>query len=161
MTRWAALFVLGLSLEALAADGGSAAPAAPDESALALPADQVDGGTPAKPAAPARPPLRVDKLPFTEDSIKQVVRYHEEEIQACYEKTLADNKVVEGKLTTSFVITKEGKVKEAKVLKKGTTLREPRLHACVVETLSAMAFPKPHDKRDHPVEYPFNLKAVR
>ena len=52
-------------------------------------------------------------------------------------------------------------VKDAKVLKKGTTLRDPQLHACIVETLSAMRFPKPHDKREHPVEYPFNLKTIR
>ena len=111
---------------------------------------------------PGRPALRVDRMPFSQDSIREVMAYHQEEIQTCYEKTLADKeKVVEGKLNTSFVINHDGEVKEAKVLKRGTTLREPRLHQCVVETLTAMKFPKPHDKRDHPIEYPFNLKTVR
>jgi hypothetical protein len=113
-------------------------------------------------AADTRPPLKVDKMPFSQESIREVVAYHQDEIQACYEQTLADkSKVVEGKLMTSFVITREGKVRDAKVLKKGTTLKEPRLHVCVTEILATMVFPKPYDRREHPVEYPFNLKAIR
>ena len=27
--------------------------------------------------------------------------------------------------------------------------------------LSTMVFPKPPDGKDHPIEFPFNLKAVR
>jgi hypothetical protein len=132
-------------------------------SALAAEATSTDAAPDAGLAAEdTRPQLKVEKMPFSQESIREVVAYHQEEIQACYEKTLADKeKVVEGKLMTSFVITREGKVKDAKVLKKGTTLKEPRLHECVTETLATMVFPKPHDRREHPVEYPFNLKAIR
>jgi hypothetical protein len=52
-------------------------------------------------------------------------------------------------------------VKQAKVLKKGTTLHDPKLNDCVIAVLSAMTFPKPTDKRDHPIEHPFNLKAIK
>ena len=78
-----------------------------------------------------------------------------------FKTTDSKEKVVEGKLMTSFTINAEGLVKGAKVEKKGTTLKEPRLHDCVVAVLTAMTFPKPADGKDHPIEYPFNLKAIQ
>ena len=103
----------------------------------------------------------VSKMPFTPDSIKQVVMAYQPKIQGCYEDHIADKKKApEGKLKTSFVITPDGLVKSAKVDKKGSTLKDPALHDCVVAVLSTMAFPKPPDSKDHPIEFPFNLKAV-
>ena len=114
----------------------------------------ADGGVPEKAPDPAT-------LPFTPDSITQVVRAHQVDIQGCYEKTLAarDEKL-SGSLMTQFVITAAGTVKNAQVVKKGTTLKDKDLHACVVGVLKKLAFPKPPDAKDHPVEYPFNLQAV-
>lgn len=104
----------------------------------------------------------VTKMPFSRDSIKKVVEYHQPKIQECYEETLAGaSKAMEGKLATHFVITPEGMVKGAKVEKKGTSLKEPKLHECVVAVLSTMTFPKPADGKDHPIDYPFNLKAIK
>lgn len=102
----------------------------------------------------------VAKLPFTPDSIRLVMSHNQPKIQACYEDLMAaDEKVVEGKLMTSFTITREGLVKKPKVLKKGTTLRNPKLHDCVVAVLASMNFPRPH--RPQPIEYPINLKAIK
>jgi hypothetical protein len=113
-------------------------------------------------AAPSKPPLDLSLMPFTNDSVKKVIAYHHDEIQACYEETLASkDKPVEGRVMTSFVVTPEGTVKNARVLKKGTTLKDPKLHDCLVDALGTFAFPKPSDRRDHPIEFPFNLKAVR
>jgi hypothetical protein len=123
----------------------------------ATPAAATDGG-----AAVERPGPNVDKLPFTPDSIKIVVAFFQPQIQSCYEETLAvKDKAVEGKLMTAFVITPEGTVKKPSVVKKGTTLKDSRLHDCVTAVLSAMSFPKPPDAKDHPIEYPFNLKAIQ
>jgi hypothetical protein len=109
----------------------------------------------------APPELDVSRLPFTPDSIQQVISHHKGKIQDCYEDTMAaKSKKVEGKLMTSFTITDLGLVKDAKVLKKGTTLKDKGLHDCVVAVLTAMNFPKPPDGQDHPIEYPFNLKAI-
>ncbi|MBX5483584.1 MAG: AgmX/PglI C-terminal domain-containing protein [Myxococcaceae bacterium] len=128
--------------------------AAPLALAQAQGATTADGGTDAG--------LDVKKLPFTPDSIKQVIAYHQPKIQACYEEMLAtQKKPQEGRLMTTFVITPEGLVKNAKVAKKGTTLRNRKLHDCVVAVLSGMEFPKPPDGRTQPVEYPFNLKAIK
>lgn len=119
-----------------------------------------DGGSGTPTESPAGPDIST--MPFTPDSIRKVVQFHLPKIQSCYEETLAPRqKVVEGRLMTSWVITAEGAVKQAKVVKKGTTLREPKLHECVITVLSTMSFPKPIDRRDHPIDYPFNLKAIQ
>ena len=102
----------------------------------------------------------MEKLPFTPDSIRMVVEFHQPKIQACYEDRLADKeKVFEGRIMTSFTITQEGLVKNPKVLGKGSTIHDPRLNDCVVAVLAAMEFPKP--KKPQPIEYPFNLKAIK
>jgi hypothetical protein len=101
-------------------------------------------------------------LPFTAYSIKKILASHHQDLQNCYEQTLAgQEKVVEGKLTVAFSIQPDGTVKKAQVLKKGTTLHDTKLHDCVVSVLSGITFPKPPDHREHPVEYPVNLKAIR
>lgn len=122
------------------------------------PAASQDGGAA---AAPKGDGPDVSSLPFTPASIKQVVTYYGPRIQGCYEETLAaKTKAVEGTLMTSFTITPEGLVKKPVVVKKGTTIKDPKLHECVVAVIGTMAFPKPSDGKDHPIEYPFNLKAI-
>jgi hypothetical protein len=118
---------------------------------------QADGGS----GAPAeKPGPDIEKLPFTQDTVKQVIEYHLPQIQACYNEMLANQvKAKEGMLRTSWEITKEGLVSKAKVERKGTTLKDPKLHECVVSVLTSMTFPKPPDGKVHPIEYPFNLKA--
>ena len=115
----------------------------------------VGTATPAKGSGP-------EKLPFTPDTIRDVVRAKQPDIERCWEQTLASqDKPVEGKLQTHFIISPEGTVRQPKVVKKGTTLKNEALHRCVETVLSTMVFPKPPDGKDHPVDYPFNLKAVR
>lgn len=105
--------------------------------------------------------IDLSRLPFTPDSIKQVVLSYQPQIQACYEETLAGkDKAIEGTLKTSFSITGDGMTAFSKVDKKGSSLKDPRLHDCVVAVLSTMQFPAPPDGKAHPIEFPFNLKAV-
>jgi len=141
----------------------AAAPAAPDAGVSAAPAEP-GASAPAATVGPATPARGSgpEKLPFTSDTIKEIVRAKQPDIERCWEQTLAGtDKPVDGKLQTHFVITPVGSVKQAKVVKKGTTLKDPALHRCIETVLSTMFFPKPPDGKDHPVEYPFNLKAVR
>lgn len=129
-------------------------------------AAQVDAGTagekPAPVEKPAKPPPDVERMPFTPDSVKEVIDYHLEKIQGCYNEMLAAaDKPKQGTLKTSWVITPEGLVSKAKVERKGTTLKDPKLNECVVAVLTTMTFPKPPDGKAHPIEFPFNLKATR
>jgi hypothetical protein len=136
-------------------DAGSAAATPPEPGAAPAAAAGVGPATPARGSDP-------QKLPYTPDTIKEIVRAKQPDIERCWEQTLAaTDKPVDGKLQTHFVITPVGSVKQAKVVKKGTTLKDPALHKCVATVLSTMLFPRPPDGKDHPVEYPFNLKAVR
>jgi hypothetical protein len=137
-------------------------PTASDAGAPSIAPVTAAPGTPAavESGAPAKPP-DITQLPFTPDSISQVVRAHEPEIQECYEKTLAArNEKLQGRLMTHFAITAAGAVSGARVEKRGTTLKDKDLYACVVGVLGKLRFPKPPDAKSHPVEYPFNLKAV-
>jgi hypothetical protein len=59
------------------------------------------------------------------------------------------------------MITGEGLVKGAKVERRGTTLKSRALHECVVAVLTSMTFPKPPIRRDHPINYPFKLTAIK
>lgn len=124
-------------------------------------AKKPSGGKPAQ-AAPAKSEAPdVERLPFTPDSIRMVVLHNQGRIQECYEDHMAEkDKKVEGRLLTAFTIDPSGLVKDAKVVKKSSTLKDPALHDCVVAVLSSMTFPKPPDGADHPIEYPFNLKAI-
>jgi len=129
---------------------------------LSIPAGAQAPDAGAAPTPPEKPPLNLELMPFTTDTVKKVVAYNSEKVQTCYEETLASKtKPVEGRVMTSFVVTPGGLVKNARVLSKGTTLKDPKLHACLIEVLSTFTFPKPSDRREHPIEYPFNLKAVR
>jgi hypothetical protein len=117
-----------------------------------------------KKAAPVRPPPPdVTRLPFTPDSIREVMQYHSRDVQECYEELLAmkGNKVEEGRIMTTFTISPDGFVRNAKVAKAGTTIKDARLHECVVSVLTGIDFPKPPDGREYPIEYPFNLKAIK
>ncbi len=130
---------------------------------LSIPAwaQAPDGGPPPS-GPPEKAPLNLELMPFTTDTVKKVIAYNREKVQTCYEETLASkDKPVEGRVMTSFVVTPGGLVKNPRVLSKGTTLKDPKLHACLIDALSTFTFPKPSDRREHPIEYPFNLKAVR
>ncbi|MFP2958093.1 AgmX/PglI C-terminal domain-containing protein [Myxococcus sp. 1LA] len=82
-------------------------------------------------------------------------------MQECYEDHMAEkDTTVQGRLMTTFTIDANGLVKNARVVKKASTLKDPNLHDCVQAVLSSMTFPKPPDGADHPIEYPFNLKAI-
>ncbi len=137
-------------------------PPAPDAGTPSIaPVTAAPGAAAApEPGAPPKP-VDVAQLPFTPDSISQVVRAHGAEIQDCYEKMLAarDEKL-QGRVMTHFAITAAGTVSGPRVEKRGTTLKDKDLHACVVGVLGKLRFPKPPDGKNHPVDYPFNLKAV-
>ncbi len=141
--------------------GGDTSAAQKDAIKGAIVVDQAaDGGT-VEEAAPAEGP-DVRGMPFTPETVKTVVTYWQTKIQTCYEETLAaKDKDVEGVLKTKWVVGASGHVKKAEVLKKGTTLKDPKLHECVVTVLSSMQFPKTPNGKDQPIEFPFNLKAVR
>ncbi len=104
--------------------------------------------------------IDLSKLPFTPDSIKQVVLSYQPRVQGCHEEAMAAAKPIAGQVKVAFTITPEGFVKNAKVDKKGSSIKDEHLHDCLVSVVSVMNFPKPPDGKEHPIEFPFNLKPV-
>ena len=104
--------------------------------------------------------IDVSKLPFTPDSIKQVVLSYQPQVQGCHEEAMAAAKPITGQVKVAFIITADGMVKSAKVDKKASGIKDPHLHDCLVAVVSSMHFPMPPDGKDHPIEFPFNLKPV-
>ena len=95
------------------------------------------------------------------DGARAVIAYWQPKIQQCYEETLAGkDKDVQGVLKAKWVVNPDGIVKKVEVVKKGTTLNDPKLHDCVITVLSSMTFPKTPNGKDQPMDIPFNLKPV-
>ena len=149
--------VMALSLTA---DGGMSAQAPNLDLGIKDLGLGADAGTAAAP--PKKKGPDVTHMHFDKDGIRAVVSYHAKEVQDCYEKVIAEKeKKIEGRVLVDFVVDSEGKVKDAKVAKKGTTLKEDRVHECVVTLIYDWEFPKPGDGRDHPLQFPFDLKYVK
>ena len=104
--------------------------------------------------------LDLSKLPFTPDSIKQVVLSYQPRVQGCHEEAMVGAKPITGVVKVAFTISPEGYVKSAKVDKRASSIKDEHLHDCLASVVSAMSFPKPPDGKDHPIEFPFNLKPV-
>ncbi len=104
--------------------------------------------------------IDVSKLPFTPDSIKQVVLSYQPQVQGCHEEAMVSAKPITGTIKVAFTITADGMVKSAKVDKKASGIKDPHLGDCLVAVVSSMRFPMPPDGKDHPIEFPFNLKPV-
>ena len=146
-------------------DDTKPAPAASDTKATPAPAASGDKATAAdankggQPGAKPKRDLDVSKMLFDSDGVRAVISFHMPEVQECYEKVLSDSgKKIEGKVVVGLIIDTNGNVTDARVLGKKSTLKDDRVQECVLQVKS-WYFPKPGDNRDHPIEYPFNLKV--
>jgi len=87
--------------------------------------------------------------------IRRVVRFHIDEVRACYNKALAGNPKAEGTVTVRFKIDGEGKVTKAKAKTKGKGLA--RMKSCVQKAFVSWTFPLPRDGKPVSVNYPLWL----
>ena len=127
---------------------------------LRLPASDLPapGAKPVK----AKPTLDISRMPFDAKAIQDVVKFHMPDIQECYEQALADSgKKIEGRVMVGFIIDPNGNVSAAKALPKKSTMKEARIVDCVTDNVRLWPFPKPGDNRDHPIEFPFDLKVIK
>ena len=143
---------IAFALAVLAANPAAAAPAPAPAPAATAPAE-----------APAKPEFDPSKLPFTEFSIKEVVRHKLPDIQSCYETAIKETGKTppEGRVVVNFKIVASGATSDASIKKDGTTLKNNRVQECVLEEVRAMRFPAPTDNREHPIVFPFDLKVAK
>jgi TonB family protein len=78
-------------------------------------------------------------------------------VRQCYQKELKQKATLAGQLRVSFVVTREGKVKDAKIV--GSTIKRPSLHTCILEIVKGAYFNRP-SSGDVKVLYPLEFKPA-
>lgn len=97
---------------------------------------------------------------LSRDLVRRITRAHIRELRACYRKGLDDDPQLGGKLTVRFEVEPTGKVGEAGVDPKGTTLDDTAVTACMVDAIKRWKFPKPTTGKPVEVSYPFDLSPT-
>ncbi|MEM1414634.1 MAG: AgmX/PglI C-terminal domain-containing protein [Myxococcota bacterium] len=77
-------------------------------------------------------------------------------IRACHERLLQENPSLRGMVTVQFVIGREGRVEDSRVLQDASGDR--RLGACVAGEVASIRFPEP-EGGPVKVEFPFHFSA--
>ncbi|RMF18524.1 MAG: TonB family protein [Candidatus Dadabacteria bacterium] len=91
------------------------------------------------------------------DAIRAVVEKNLRGIKFCYEKQLANNPDLKGKVVVQFTIGTDGKVKKYKIEK--SSLNNPDVERCILSRVRRWTFPKP-EKDAVTVSYPFIFTAT-
>jgi hypothetical protein len=73
--------------------------------------------------------------------IQRVVRARFAQYRDCYDAGLARNASLQGRVSVSFVIDRQGHVADARDA--GSTLQDPDVIACIVKGFADLSFPKP------------------
>jgi len=89
--------------------------------------------------------------------IDRVVKSHLAQIRYCYQRELAKNPKLFGKIVVKFVISKDGTVSSATT--KSSTMNNPIVERCVNSRFMRMRFPKPKGGGIVIVSYPFVFNA--
>lgn len=109
------------------------------------------------------PKVRVAKAKVTgaldKDIIRRVVRGHINEVRSCYNKGLAKNPNLQGRVAINFVITSTGKVGSA-VVQETSLKGDTAVANCIKKAVKRWKFPKPRGGGNVIVTYPFNLTAA-
>ena len=75
------------------------------------------------------------------EAIQRVVRQNFGRFRFCYEKALDHNPTLAGRVSTSFVIGRDGAVSSAQ--NGGSDLADPAVVSCVVRAFAGLSFPQP------------------
>ncbi|MCA9649318.1 MAG: AgmX/PglI C-terminal domain-containing protein [Myxococcales bacterium] len=89
------------------------------------------------------------------DTIRRIVRAHINEVRGCYNKGLASDPNLAGRLVIQFVIDELGLVASALVAE--TTLSDPDVGQCIADASKRWKFPKAAGGGKALVKYPFVL----
>ena len=75
------------------------------------------------------------------EAIQRIVRQNFGRFRACYEAGLREDPVLEGTVTTRFVIGRDGAV--SNVANGGSSMTDPSVTACVLRAFYGLSFPQP------------------
>jgi TonB family protein len=116
--------------------------ATPEPPPVAMPPEEPEEQAP---LAVAPPKKKADKHGATgkleAKAIKAVMNKNASGFKYCYERSLAKDPALQGKVTIAFTIGTKGNVTQADV--KATTLDNAEVEKCLVNRLKKLRFPKP------------------
>lgn len=95
---------------------------------------------------------------LTEETIGKIVRSHFDELQTCYETTLANDNTLAGIVELELTIARDGSIQEGRLLKDG--LGSAELNLCLVKKMVDWTFP-PHTDDAITIEFPFSFSPKR
>jgi hypothetical protein len=90
------------------------------------------------------------------EAIRKVVRQSSARFRQCYEKGLAKDPKLEGKVVVQFVIQKDGSV--GRVSDTGSTMPDKYVTSCVTRAFRGLSFPVPEGAGISTVTYPLVFK---
>jgi hypothetical protein len=126
---WGAVSLAALLAAACAPKTGTAAPG---KNVAEVPSAKPVGRAGGQPHTDGRLPPEV---------IQRIIRAHYDEFRFCYEKGLAKDSTLKGKVVARFVIERDGHVDHVKDA--GSTLPDKDAIACVFAGYQKLLFPKP------------------
>ncbi|MEL6181213.1 MAG: AgmX/PglI C-terminal domain-containing protein, partial [Myxococcota bacterium] len=94
---------------------------------------------------------------LAKEAIQHEIQRHLNAIRFCYERELAKNPELGGKVTAQWAIGTQGKVESVKIQR--STLRNERVESCLGKVIRRMTFPPPSETTN--VVYPFNFKSAK
>lgn len=104
-----------------------------------------------------KPPV-LGSLP--KDIIRTVVRAHIDEVTECYNRGLAIDAQIAGRVAIQFVISRDGTISEATVVENDLETRVgEQIAQCIAGAISTWTFPRPKGGGNVVVTYPFNLST--
>ena len=90
--------------------------------------------------------------------IRRIVRSHINEISHCCNLVVAENPAARGEFTARFRIGANGSVVAAEM--KSNSVKSDKLAPCVVKSLTRWKFPRPTNRREVTVTFPFSLEII-
>ncbi|MBN2719386.1 MAG: AgmX/PglI C-terminal domain-containing protein [Deltaproteobacteria bacterium] len=92
---------------------------------------------------------------LSRDIIRRYIRQKIAQIRFCYEKELAANETLSGRVSVMFIISRNGAVTTSAV--KESTIGNASVESCIAGVVKRITFPSPPDGGTVIVTYPFNL----
>ncbi|GEM_PF-6031340 len=108
-------------------------------------------------AVPVKPGKLIVEGTIEKRIIQKVVRDHQGEFRACYERELNKIKGLNGRVVLFWLITPQGSVQKAIV--KETSLKNEAVEQCLIKSVNHWRFPAPKGGGIVAVEYPFVFNA--
>jgi TonB family protein len=98
---------------------------------------------------------------FSAEAVERVVRSHVDDVQSCYERSMAEKHQTRktahgGRVVVAFTIDTTGHVQRERIA--SSTLKDAQVTDCILAAARSWEFPPPEQAQ--PVEFPFDLEPV-